>query len=286
MKQNLLFPSWPCLSFCRGTSLYFHPDCQLCSLSITISLTSSLHLSVKHLFPLLCNYAFFGLCMGPFFSTLQSPQSSGNWPTCFEAYYYHSQTPTTCITSLCSNYVAGTVSPEAWFSPLTDKGKINFMHASGGLQAFDLHCKETVSFFYQSFCHCLSIWHFICSLQHSPTHFETSHSLISMVYLSSFFQHFMAKHCHTTSPTEWTNMCFLTREGDVEPLKRYGEVRNEAKLGLEVAVQAGVNRRRPLRASESSQGLSKAAIFCYQEVVVMVLQVEGVKRELDTLKKE
>lgn len=81
-------------------------------------------------------------------------------------------------------------------------------------------------------------------------------------------------------------MCCLTREGDVEPLKRYGEVRNEAQLGLEVAVQAGVNRRRPLRASESSQGLSKAAIFCYQEVVVMVLQVEGVKCELDTLKKE
>lgn len=73
-----------------------------------------------------------------------------------------------------------------------------------------------------------------------------------------------------------------TREGDVEPLQRDGEVRDEAELGLEVPVQAGVDRSRPLRAGEPSQRLGEAAVLCYQEVVVMVLQVEGMEGELDT----
>lgn len=77
-----------------------------------------------------------------------------------------------------------------------------------------------------------------------------------------------------------------TREGDVESLKRYGEVRNKAQLGLEVAIQAGINWCGPLWAGKSSQRLCEAAIFCYQEIVVVILQVEGMESELDTLKKK
>lgn len=48
---------------------------------------------------------------GPFFFALQTPQSSGHWPTCFDEYYYHSRTPTACMTSLCGNYPLLTSKP-------------------------------------------------------------------------------------------------------------------------------------------------------------------------------
>lgn len=47
-------------------------------------------------------------------------------------------------------------------------------------------------------------------------------------------------------PTDRAHICFYTREGDVESLQRYGEVRNEAQLGLEVPIEAGINRSGPL----------------------------------------
>ena len=35
-----------------------------------------------------------------------------------------------------------------------------------------------------------------------------------------------------------------------------------------------------------ARGLSKASVFCYQKVVMVILQVEGVKCELDTLEEK
>lgn len=66
MKQPLSpFSSLLCISFCHPTSVFLRPHYLLYSFSTAICLTSPL--SVQVLFPLLCNYPFLGLGMGPIF---------------------------------------------------------------------------------------------------------------------------------------------------------------------------------------------------------------------------
>lgn len=62
-------------------------------------------------------------------------------------------------------------------------------------------------------------------------------------------------------------------------MERDGEVRDEAQLGPEVAVEAGVEGRGPLGAGESGQRLGEAAVLGQQQVVMVVLQMKRVERE-------
>lgn len=73
-----------------------------------------------------------------------------------------------------------------------------------------------------------------------------------------------------------------TREGDVESLVGYREVRQEADLSRVVSEQAGAQRRRQRGARQPPEGLREAAVLRHQQMIVRALQVEGVEGELDT----
>lgn len=73
----------------------------------------------------------------------------------------------------------------------------------------------------------------------------------------------------------------VTGESDVEAVVGDGEVRDEPELSFEVAIETGVDVAGQLAAGEAGQRLQEAAVLGEQEVVVLVLQVEGVELELD-----
>lgn len=102
-NRRPLFHSLLCTSFCHPTLLLLHPHYLLYSFSTAICLPCPLYL-FKFYFHFSVIIHSLVSAWGPFFFALQSPQSSGHWPTCFDEYYYHSQTPTACTTSLCGNY--------------------------------------------------------------------------------------------------------------------------------------------------------------------------------------
>lgn len=76
------------------------------------------------------------------------------------------------------------------------------------------------------------------------------------------------------------NVC--TWKCDVEALVGDGEIRDEAQLGLEIAIKACIDGRRQLGTCEASKRLHKTSILCYKQIVVVVLQMEGVKVELNS----
>lgn len=73
----------------------------------------------------------------------------------------------------------------------------------------------------------------------------------------------------------------ITGESDVEAVVGDGEVRDEPELSFEVAIETGVDVAGQLAAGEAGQRLQEAAVLGEQQVVVLVLQVEGVELELD-----
>lgn len=105
-----LFFSLPCISFCLATSVFLCPNYRPYSFKTAICLTFPLYL-FKFYFHFSVIIHSLVSAWGPFFFAPQSPQFSGHWPTCFDECYYHSQTPTACVTSLCGNYPLLTSEP-------------------------------------------------------------------------------------------------------------------------------------------------------------------------------
>lgn len=74
----------------------------------------------------------------------------------------------------------------------------------------------------------------------------------------------------------------LTWKCDVESFIWDGEIGYEAELGLEVAIETCVDGWRQFRTRESGQRLNKTPVLSDEQVVVMILQVEGVECELNS----
>lgn len=73
----------------------------------------------------------------------------------------------------------------------------------------------------------------------------------------------------------------LTWKCDVEPFVGDREVRYEAELGLEVAIETRIDGQGQFCACEAGEWLNKTPILSDEQIVMMILQVEGVKGELN-----
>lgn len=257
-----------CISPCASPHTHTRSP-SLCPLHQPNSLCITICLTPTPLFSPIPPPSVHYLCSRP-------PQSSGHWPTWwgFDDGSHQGRTTSTCAASASLNYPVICAAVGAVYQMGPCRLCPPTRHSSRRFRGVIL---------------------LFISLPVSPVCQGVSHPAVHPLHLN------IATHCIICNRSSTRQLMpppppplipllpglrLCTWEGDVESLERYGEVRNEAQLGLEVAVKAGVDGCRPLRAGESRQRLCKAAIFCYQEVVVVILQVEGMESELDTLKRE
>lgn len=73
-----------------------------------------------------------------------------------------------------------------------------------------------------------------------------------------------------------------TWESDVKALVGDGEIWDEAQLGLEIAIETCIDGRRQLGAREPSERLHETPVLRDEQIVVVVLEMKGVKVELDS----
>ena len=161
---------------------------------------------------------------------------------CFDDHSHHGQTPSTCVTSLSLNYppLIGAAWGMVYLKPtpvLTDKSFLTcyLMHALKRLTTFDLIAEWavflflSVSDFHLDFLPLLlkiSTHHIFSILTLLPS--ASSTLLILCPLLKPSLPVLSTNPPLPPLPTDRSFKCLHTREGDVESLQRYGEVRNEA----------------------------------------------------------